>query len=501
MLQTTIATNSRYNSARVRSRTVIWRRDWRWFAVVAIVAMYAATVTPGHVFSQDDFAAYLMQAANLVEGRPYTAINYMPNPEALGFAPTHGYPPVYPLILAPVYKFRGFDLRALKIVTVLCFGVFLAAFVWLFEAELAFWVCGIAVLVVGCNVVFWEQRDYLMSEFPYLMFSFAALVVAQKIYQDLDTQEWRLGAAVLLSLLIYYAYGTRTIGIVLLPALVLGDVCKFRRPSRFVMVTVLLTLTLILLQTLVFVSPKSYVDAVHLSVASTWHNALYYGRTLFYVWRNGVSKGIGIAFGLLFTGLAAAQFLKRLLVRRSMVEFYLLGYIAVLIAWSTKMGIRGLLPILPFYFVFGLKEFVHVSERFERGRRIALTSTLFAFMAVTYLGAIWGSVRQEHALNVTDPAAQQLFDFLKATTTAEDVLVFQEPRTLALFTKRTTTMLAPNETPAQSARFFAAIHARVLVESQVAEDPIQEFVASKYVATVPVFRNSAFQVFLINPGQ
>ncbi len=72
--------------------------------VAVIAAVYLTHVTPGHVFVNDDFAAYVMQAANLVEGRPYTAINYVPNPKALWLAPANGYPPVYPLLLAPVYK-------------------------------------------------------------------------------------------------------------------------------------------------------------------------------------------------------------------------------------------------------------------------------------------------------------------------------------------------------------------------------------------------------------
>jgi hypothetical protein len=49
--------------------------------IVAIA--YLATLTPGHAFIGDDFAAYIMHAANLVERRPYAAINYVPNPKAL----------------------------------------------------------------------------------------------------------------------------------------------------------------------------------------------------------------------------------------------------------------------------------------------------------------------------------------------------------------------------------------------------------------------------------
>src|ERR1700676_303324 len=221
-----IANENGGSHAPIRGQNVSWL-DWRWIAIVAVVAIYAATVTPGHVFGQDDFAAYLMHTANLVEGRPYTAINYVPNPDALWIAPSHGYPPVYPLVLAPIYKFRGFDLRAMKIVTVLCFGVFLAAFSFLLTGGFPPWARLAAILVVGFNIVFWEQRDYLLSEFPYLMFSFGALLIAQKTYEDLDPRAWRAGAALLLSLLLYGAYGTRTIGITLLPALVLADLCKF----------------------------------------------------------------------------------------------------------------------------------------------------------------------------------------------------------------------------------------------------------------------------------
>ena len=80
------------------------------------------------VFAQDDFAAYVMQAANLVEHRPYTDIRYVPNPEAPWVSPANGCPPVYPLLLAPVYWWRGPDLLAMKMVTVLTFAIFLAAF-------------------------------------------------------------------------------------------------------------------------------------------------------------------------------------------------------------------------------------------------------------------------------------------------------------------------------------------------------------------------------------
>jgi hypothetical protein len=478
--------------------TLVLRRHlWRWIAVVAVMAAYVATLTPGHPFGLDDFAAYMMHAENLADGRPYTDIRYVANPDALWMAPSHGYPPVYPLILAPVYKFRGFDLRAMKVVTVLCFGVFLVSFVLFLGDEIPAWAVSAAILLLGFNLVFWEQRDYLLSEFPYLMFSFGALLVAQRIYESLDPRARRFGAALLLSLLLYGAYGTRTIGIVLLPALILADVCKFRRPSRFLIAVVVMTCGLIALQNIIFISPKSYMSAVQLSVAATWQHAFFYGKTLSYVWRNGSSKPAQIVFALLFTALAVVRFLKNLWRRRSAAEFYLLGYLAVLLVWTAEIGLRGLLPVLPLYFAYGLREFFAATARFARHSRIALAATLFAFVVLTYAGAFRWRAAQPHLINVRDPEARELFGFIVANTQPEDVLIFPASRTLALFTQRAVGTLAPNETPDRAAGFFTSVNARWLIENSAMSDPVEGLTGSHLVVLTPVFHNAAFQMFRI----
>jgi hypothetical protein len=412
-------------------------------------------------------------------------------------SPSQGYPPVYPLILAPVYKLRGFDLRAMKVVTVLCFAVFLVSLGLLLEAEMPLWAISAVILLLSSNIVFWDQRDYLISEFPYLMFSFGSLLAAQRIYQRLDLRTWRWGAALLLSFLIYGAYGTRTIGIVLLPALILADVCKFRRPSRFLIAVILLTSTLIVLQNILFISPKSYVDAVHLSAAAIWRHAIFYSKTLSYFWRNGISKSAQVVFALLFTALAAWGFLRNLWVRRSLAEFYLLGYLAVLFTWTAEMGLRGLLPVLPLYCAYGLAEFLQLTSRFARPARAALATSLFVFAAMTYLGASRWRAAQEHLVDVRDPDAQQLFAFITANTQSSDVLIFPASRTLVLFTNRPVGRLAPDDNAAQSAAFLRAVHARWLIEYEATEDPVQYLTTGHLIVLTPVFHNATFQVFRI----
>src|ERR1700746_244095 len=82
--------------------TVFRQHIWEW-AVIAIIAVaYLATLTGGHPILGGDYAAYIMHASNLAEGRPYADLHFIPNPEAMWFIPANGYPPVYPLLLAPI---------------------------------------------------------------------------------------------------------------------------------------------------------------------------------------------------------------------------------------------------------------------------------------------------------------------------------------------------------------------------------------------------------------
>jgi hypothetical protein len=492
---TTIEKFSWLHSGRLQSS--LRRRIWPLVAILAITGTYTATVTPGHAFVMDDFGAYVMHAANLSAGRRYIDIHYVFNPDAIYLAPAHGYPPVYPMLLSPVYKLSGLSLRPLKIITVLCFAVFLVAFSLLFEETIQEWAIAVLIVLSGLNIAFWEQRDYLMSEFPYLMFSFCALLAAKKIYQTLDSRSWRFRDALLLSLLLYATYGTRTIGVVMLPALIAADIWKFRRLSRFSIVVIIFTLSFIFLQNILIASPKDYISAVSFSARSVWVHLAFYGKTLSYAWRNGYSKAFQIGFALLFITLAGIGFLKRCLTRKSLVEFYLLGYVAVLISWVSEIGMRGLLPIMPLYFAFGLEAFVSLTKTLERRKRIVLTVCLLAFIGITYLGAFRWSAKQEHLLDVGDPEAQELFAYVKQFTKPADLIVFQKPRSLALFTDRYTTMLAPGEPPDQSRRFLSKTNARFLIQSESMSYPIKELIANKTIYGKPVFQNAVFQVYLI----
>jgi hypothetical protein len=466
--------------------------------LVAIIAtVYLTHLTPGHVFVSDDFSAYVMHAANLVEGRSYTAINYVPNPSAPWMAPANGYPPVYPLLLAPVYKIWGLNLRAMKVVTVFCFVVFLLVFAEITRETFSRSMSLCVLLILSFNPVFWEQRDNVLSEFPYLMFSFASLMAVQRTYNDLKVNDFRIGEALHLSLLLYCSYGTRAIGIVLLPAVILPDLVKFRRPSRFVIAVSVLTGVLILGQSLLLTSPTGYVSGYHFSLRMAVSNAVFYAKTLSYVWQNGFSRKIQILFALLFTSLAAAGYARKIKENVSASEFYLAGYLLILFVWSAEIGMRGLLPVLPLYFAYGLQEFGRMLKSLGRPIQVISVSLLMLFASVTYAGGFTNLSRQPSEPNVQDATTQELFSFLRTHTEPWEVLIFPKPRSLALFTGRRVASLAPGESPEDSYQFMKSVNASILVEARWSPPSWRSFLEGRKADTVELFQNSDYRVFRI----
>src|SRR5262245_47216364 len=74
----------------------------------------------------EDFAQYIAHAQNLVNGKPYIETGHL-NGVSATLAPL-ACPPVTPLLLAPIVKWRGLDWRWLKLPQVVC--ALIAIVVW-----------------------------------------------------------------------------------------------------------------------------------------------------------------------------------------------------------------------------------------------------------------------------------------------------------------------------------------------------------------------------------
>src|ERR1700709_10058 len=114
-----------------------------------------------------DFALYIMHARNIANLHSYADTPFLYTPEALQSPQT--YPPMLPLLLAPVFRIFGLNYAAFKAEMVALLMLSLWPVYCLARRrtpDTSFWL----VLLIGLSVPWLFLKDHISSEAPYLFF-------------------------------------------------------------------------------------------------------------------------------------------------------------------------------------------------------------------------------------------------------------------------------------------------------------------------------------------
>src|ERR1039458_8199061 len=102
------------------------RGFWISLALALLIAIFLLSERrDGQDWS--DFSLYISHARNLSEGRPYAETGYILNPYFRSLSPAT-YPPLFPLLLAPLYTRYGLNFNVLKVPGILCFAASIPVF-------------------------------------------------------------------------------------------------------------------------------------------------------------------------------------------------------------------------------------------------------------------------------------------------------------------------------------------------------------------------------------
>jgi 4-amino-4-deoxy-L-arabinose transferase-like glycosyltransferase len=192
--------------------------------------LYLSTIREGHEWG-DDFSQYIRHASNLAQGLPYTASSYLYNVDNPAVGP-RVYPPGFPVLLAPVIRTFGLALAPMKVEIVLFFAAALFLIYLLIQPLMPPAAAAAAVLMVGLNPFFWDFKDQILSDIPFLFFFVATLLCLTRADQRDRGMRARTMLAVLGGAAMFAAYATRVVGIVLLPSLVVRDLIRHRRLTK-----------------------------------------------------------------------------------------------------------------------------------------------------------------------------------------------------------------------------------------------------------------------------
>src|SRR5262245_54059815 len=136
--------------------------------IVTIGLCYLLTIREGHYWG-DDFSMYIRHAKNIVEGIDYKETGYIYNPFHPYLVPKT-YPPLFPLLLSPIYHWFVINLTIMKIEVVLFFIALLFIVSLVFRDELPFHYLVAVVAIIGFNPYFWDFKDNVLPDIPLTFF-------------------------------------------------------------------------------------------------------------------------------------------------------------------------------------------------------------------------------------------------------------------------------------------------------------------------------------------
>lgn len=255
--------------------------------VGAIAAFYVLTIREGHVWG-DDHAAYIAHAKNIADGKPYGDIGYVRSPSSIN---PSMYPPGFPLLLAPVYQWCGLSLTPMKI---MCIGFFCVALLLLYFLVRGYGegVALATLAVIGLCPYFWDFKDTIYSEYAFLPFVYAGLLAGKTAARrDADwVQQFLMGMAA--GVLAGMAYATRSVAVVLIPAILLHHFLVTRKITWFAGNFLGCFVLIAVAQNRLFQLQSDYLTPLLqvLSVGSLLASPLYYMRCLAVPWDNGYSE-------------------------------------------------------------------------------------------------------------------------------------------------------------------------------------------------------------------
>jgi hypothetical protein len=464
----------------------------------SIAIFYFATIRQGHDWG-GDFSMYIHHAKNLSEGRDYADTGYLVNPDSFMLGPPT-YPPVFPLLLVPIWKSLGFHLKAMKILVIFFFLLSLFIIWFSFKKKVSFGAAGLLTAILGFNPYFWEKKDSVTSDIPFLFFCYVALYLIDKLNAAFPSRKnWPL-YSVAIGFTMYLAYGTRSIGLLLVPSVFLFDILKNRRISKSSVLSALVFGLFLIFQNLYFHSDTNYFLVLkHFSVRSVMHNLIFYLSLPLALWNNGYSMFIS---KILFVALNIICIIGVVTSAKKQIDIHLIFmivYLSFIVFWPTEGTLRYLIPVIPLYMLyilFGIESL----NRLPFGKLGYAISVIFlTAIFLSYVGRYTQMEYGRFMSGIAKPETIEFFDFVKQNTRENDVLIFRKPRVLALCTGRRASVYHQPYDPVLLWHYFRRINATYIVAGPFHSDNafLVPFLSNygKYVKEV--FSNGDFVVYRI----
>ncbi len=451
-----------------------------------------------------DFAMYLTQAKNIVEGNPQTDNGYLYNPDN----PMNGpkvYPVGFPLLLSPVYALFGLSIKPYIIYN--SFFLFLFSFLvyFFFKQKHSSLISGIMVLIILFNPWTLTFKMEIVTEISFSFFFMLSVFLLYKrkflwagIFAAYCIMIRSMGYSLVIGAVVYFIY------LNINPKKNLQQTINW----KYIFMFCLIALTIpYLINNIIFNIPaasslyKNNFSSDHLFFVFT-ENLNHYillTQTFFYKYQRYFGF-LSTATAIFFVALAMLGFFIRVFKKLTIYDFVFLVYLGVLLIYPyRKSGFRFLLPVAPFLMLYALEGFKNIRWPFAfnsyNKKMVAMVISLI--IVLQYYKPVSSIIQNQSPLKgPQEQTSKEAFQFIQNRLPKNAIVHFSKPRVLSLYTGVKSYVSNKDQTVGgfkNKLDEFGTSH--IITHNDLYRKPVHEFISQNPESVELIWDNQKFKIF------
>lgn len=465
-----------------------------------LIPLFFINIKSSHDWG-DDFAQYIHQAKNISEGISQNNTGYVFNADV--FIGPQAYPTGFPILLAPIIKHYGLNFMILNY-TMTFFLVLTCLLGFLFlRRRFSFLAAFFTTLIIAYNPIFLNFKTEIVSDLAFTSFLLASIYLIPK--------NKTIITAILLGLMLAFLAHIRAIGLLVIFVFIIHELFlatsikefSFQRHQKTLISLFSFTFLYAVIK-FAFPCETNYPSFFefnglfnrineHLSynfLALSYFFNIYEPKTQYFI---GV---IGSAVLVSFSTLGYFYEWKEH--KFNFINLFVLVYIASIAVFQFgDTGLRFISPILFFIFYYAIVAIKKALQPFNLNYKLA--SLIFGLILLfSYKPAI-EKIIENQKVTVDGPcsdASFETFNFIKSLRLTSEVIVFEKPRALALFTNTKAVVLSINLNEIEIGNQLTKFKAKfILLNTHLPNQALSNFLATDSIKNHIVFTNSEYQLF------
>jgi hypothetical protein len=430
--------------------------------ILIISVAWLITFRGGHDWG-GDFSLYIAHARNIAEGRNYNAVNFVVVHDSPLQSPP-AYPPVFPLLLAPVYATYGLDYSAMKVCVQTLWFVFIVLFyIYVRRMGLSPLLAGSVLIVLMLSYVLLDLKDSVLSESTYMVVSTATLLLTDFVYRRRLDESHPVRYGALVGMMLAITILTRITGIGLVGAFGVYELYRFRRIRLFAVVAGIVFAVFFVFYQLTLAGGGGYANHVAWKPQALVDNVVFYFKSPALLWGQ-LTVPFRYSLAIAFLVVSGLGYVRRFLKHAGLSEFYVGLYMIPLLLFHNGATPRYCVPVYAFLLVYAAEELRFWITTYLPGQRRIVA---WAGIAVLMFAASGWNVEERRRTPEPDgPESsdfQTLVSWIKQNTGAHDGIVFNNPRVLALYTDRPSAACIDSANIASVRHYLEEVHANWII--------------------------------------